>query len=662
MTWLRAAKAVLRFPALSANPPTNRLGIAWLFSAALVPGAFAASILFHEIYKTEREQLEQGALQTARALALGLERDLATMSGKLEVLATSAAIVTGDLAMFYREAGEVLATERFADAIILVDPSGQEVIDTLRPFGVPLRPTRHPETLGPTFAQASRTVSNLDAEGDGTPSVVLCVPVMRNGAVVYALDMRIPSERLSAILIEQRLPDGWVASLLDSRGRIVARSEKASETVGQQVTPDLAAAMAQSAEGALAIRSVEGVPSFVAFSRTAFSNWTIAVGMTRDVLYRSLDLRLILAGLAIVAFLAGGALLAWTFSRGVRESLQSLEAVTAAAMRGDLDATAPRRGPREVAQLAARFNDMQQARKDAEAQLRLSASVFSAADEGIVIVDHDGRFVDVNAAFTAITGYERSEVIGRDWRMLQSRRHGPEFVDAMWREMTRTGHWQGVLWNRRKDKTVFAAHATLSTVKDRHGAITHYVALFSDITEAQRRQEEVERFAYYDPLTRLPNRRLLSDRIGQALSQAERHGRLVAVCYVDLDGFKPINDTYGHRVGDQVLLDVAHRLQGVVRSSDTVSRVGGDEFVLLLVDLASENESEPVLARASEAIGVPFAVGHDQAATLSASIGVAFFPGDGSDPDMLMRHADQAMYAAKRKGAHRTERYREAAR
>jgi diguanylate cyclase (GGDEF)-like protein/PAS domain S-box-containing protein len=614
MIWLRAAKAALRLPALSAGQQTDRLSIARLFSAALVPGVFVASILFYEVYRSEREQLEQAALQTARALSLGLERDLAAMTGKLELLATSSAVVTGDLATFYRQAADALATERFADAIMLVDRSGQQVIDTLRPFGVPLPRTRHPEMLRRTFGQASRAVSDLDAVGDGAPSVALEVPVMRDGAVVYALDMRIPCERISAVLVEQRLPDGWIASVLDSQGRILARSENAPEAVGQQVTPALIEAMAQAPEGTLAIETVEGLPSFVAFSRSAFSNWTFAVGMTHDVLYRSLYLRLTLAGLAIAAFLAGGAVLTWTFSRRVRESLH------------------------------------------------LSASVFRAADEGIVVADHEGRFVDVNAAFTAITGYDRSEVIGRDWRTLQSRPHAPQFFDAIWREMTRTGHWQGVLWNRRKDESLFAAHTTLSTVKDRHGAITHYVALFSDITETQRRQEEVERFAHYDPLTRLPNRRLLSDRIRQALSHAERYGKLVAVCYLDLDGFKPINDTYGHKVGDQVLLDVAHRLEGVVRTTDTVSRVGGDEFVLLLTDLASASESEQVLARASHAIGLPFPVGHDQVATLSASIGVAFFPGDGSDPDMLMRHADQAMYAAKRKGAHRTERYRDSAR
>ena len=177
---------------------------------------------------------------------------------------------------------------------------------------------------------------------------------------------------------------------------------------------------------------------------------------------------------------------------------------------------------------------------------------------------------------------------------------------------------------------------------------THFVALFSDVTHALRHQQEVERLAYRDSLTRLPNRRLLGDRLRQALSSAERHRTHVAVCYVDLDGFKPINDAYGHEMGDEVLREVARRLDDVIRASDTAARVGGDEFVLVLTDLAVEDEAIPVLSRASEALARPFHVAGGQVVRLSASIGVAFFPRDGADADALLRHADQAMYEAKR--------------
>jgi diguanylate cyclase (GGDEF)-like protein len=227
----------------------------------------------------------------------------------------------------------------------------------------------------------------------------------------------------------------------------------------------------------------------------------------------------------------------------------------------------------------------------------------------------------------------------------------------MWRSLQTNGRWQGELWNRRKDGSLFAAHMTLGTVRDVAGEITYYIALFSDVTETQRQREEIQRLAYYDPLTRLPNRRLLSDRVEQALAVAARHATCVAVCYLDLDRFKPINDAFGHECGDALLRDVAHRLQGAVRTHDTVARLGGDEFVLLLTDLKNEAESEPVLDRVLRSLGERFTLGNGHAVEISASIGIAFFPGDGGDADALLRYADHAMYEAKRAGQNRVQRF-----
>jgi diguanylate cyclase (GGDEF)-like protein len=213
--------------------------------------------------------------------------------------------------------------------------------------------------------------------------------------------------------------------------------------------------------------------------------------------------------------------------------------------------------------------------------------------------------------------------------------------------LRRAGHWQGHVYSRRKDGSTFVAHVTLSLVEEANMP-SHYVVLFSDVTDALRHQEEVLRLAYRDSLTRLPNRRLLGDRLRQAISLAERHHTHVAVCYADLDGFKPINDAYGHHVGDEVLREAARRLDDVVRTSDTAARVGGDEFVLVLTDLPVESEAIPVLARASDALAQPFHVAGGQVVRLSASIGMAFYPRDGADADALLHCADHAMYEAKR--------------
>lgn len=250
-----------------------------------------------------------------------------------------------------------------------------------------------------------------------------------------------------------------------------------------------------------------------------------------------------------------------------------------------------------------------------------------------------------NPAFTRITGYSREASIGRDPGMLNSGRQSRDFYRAMWEALDRDDYWQGELWNRRKDGGEFAEVLSISRVRDAEGHLLHHVAMFSDISRLKRQEEELHRIAYFDPLTGAPNRRLLDDRLRQAIAHAHRTGKSLAVCVIDLDGFKPINDRHGHKAGDEVLIGIVDRLNAILRASDTVARLGGDEFVLLLEDV----EGETVLARVLEAIRAPLQIGHDTV-SVSASIGVTLFPEDNADPETLLRHADQAMYRAKQRG------------
>lgn len=284
-------------------------------------------------------------------------------------------------------------------------------------------------------------------------------------------------------------------------------------------------------------------------------------------------------------------------------------------------------------------------RKANEENLRLAASVFSSSYEAIVITDPRNRIVDVNPAFTRITGFSREEAVGRDPSMLSSGRQSPEFYKKMWDELEQNDHWRGELWNRRKDGGEFAEVLSISRVRDSGGRLLHHLAMFSDISRLKRHQEELNRIAYFDPLTGAPNRRLLDDRLRQAIAHANRSGDKLAVCVIDLDGFKPINDLHGHKAGDQVLVGVVDRLNQLLRASDTVARLGGDEFVLLLEDV----QGNTVLERILEAIRAPFVLGRERV-SVSASIGVTLYPEDKSDPDTLLRHADQAMYRAKQRG------------
>jgi diguanylate cyclase (GGDEF)-like protein/PAS domain S-box-containing protein len=292
-------------------------------------------------------------------------------------------------------------------------------------------------------------------------------------------------------------------------------------------------------------------------------------------------------------------------------------------------------------------------RRQAEEQLRLAASVFTHTREGIMITAADGAILDVNDAFTQITGYGREEVLGSNPRLLKSGRHSKEFYSEMWRALTDKGYWSGEVWNRDKAGRIFAELLTMSAVRDAEGNTQQYVALFTDITSIKEHESRLEQIAHFDMLTGLPNRVLLSDRLHQAMAQAHRRNQLVAVAYLDLDGFKAINDLHGHDAGDQLLMNLAKRMKQALRESDTVARLGGDEFVVVFLDLPDVEAIHPELARLLAVASQPMQIG-DLDLHVSASIGVSFYPqAEDIDADQLLRQADQAMYRAKLDGKNR---------
>jgi diguanylate cyclase (GGDEF)-like protein len=237
--------------------------------------------------------------------------------------------------------------------------------------------------------------------------------------------------------------------------------------------------------------------------------------------------------------------------------------------------------------------------------------------------------------------------------MLNSGRHGPDFYVAMWQSLKTEGYWSGEIWNRRKSGEVFAEIQTISAVRDAQGQLQHYVALFSDITAQKEHQRQLEHIAHFDALTNLPNRVLLADRLHQAVAQATRRGDTVAVAYLDLDGFKSVNDHYGHDVGDQLLIALASNMKDALREGDTMARIGGDEFVAVFTDLTHPQASLPLLTRLLEAAAQPVLVGDIQV-QVSASLGVTFYPqAQEIEADQLLRQADQAMYQAKLAGRNR---------
>lgn len=296
----------------------------------------------------------------------------------------------------------------------------------------------------------------------------------------------------------------------------------------------------------------------------------------------------------------------------------------------------------------------------AEQKLQLFASVFTSAHEGIIITDLNARIIETNAAFSKITGYTREEVLGKTPGHFSSGRHGREFYEAMWEKLKTEHYWSGEIWNRRKSGDVYPELLAISTVLDANGEPCNYIGLFTDISVQKEQQRLLEYNAYYDGLTGLPNRVLLTDRLQLEMSKCVRDDKKLAIVFIDLDGFKEVNDDYGHEAGDHVLITIAERITNCLRAHETVARLGGDEFVAVISGLIAEQESLPVINRILTSIAMPIPYG-DFSLSVSASIGATFFPqAVDYDGEQLLRQADQAMYHAKQAGRNRFQIFDEA--
>ena len=292
--------------------------------------------------------------------------------------------------------------------------------------------------------------------------------------------------------------------------------------------------------------------------------------------------------------------------------------------------------------------------KAAEEKLRLTAKVVESASEAVVITNVRNQVEYVNPAFTTITEYRPEDVIGQNPSMLQSGRHDADFYRAMWQEIRRTGRWRGEIWNRRKSGEFYAEWLSIVAIKDPVGNTTHHIAIFSDITHRKEDEERVWRQANYDLLTGLPNRALFMDRLSQAVRQHRREGKKFALMFMDLDGFKKVNDTLGHAAGDILLQQTAARLTECMRSSDTVARLAGDEFTCILSGIRGREDAAMVAAKILDRLAEPFDL-DGKAAEVRGSIGIAVFPDNSSDGSALLQLADQAMYRVKKSGKNNFE-------
>ncbi|EGH12569.1 MULTISPECIES: EAL and GGDEF domain-containing protein [Pseudomonas syringae group] len=289
-------------------------------------------------------------------------------------------------------------------------------------------------------------------------------------------------------------------------------------------------------------------------------------------------------------------------------------------------------------------------------KLHLAATVFESTAEGVLITDTDQRISAVNRAFTEITGYSESEAIGQTPRLLASGQHDSAFYASMWHQLTAEGHWQGEISNRRKNGELYPSWLTVSAVRNKENLLTHFVAVFADISSLKHAQARLDYRAHHDPLTGLPNRTLFESRLQSALLHSEESGSLGAVLFLDLDRFKHINDSLGHPIGDLLLKGIAHRLKETLRDIDTVARLGGDEFIVLLPGLLQPGDAKAIANKLLACFSTPFEAGEHEL-YISPSIGSCVFPTDGTDVATLVKNADAAMYRSKAQGRNRVESY-----
>lgn len=288
--------------------------------------------------------------------------------------------------------------------------------------------------------------------------------------------------------------------------------------------------------------------------------------------------------------------------------------------------------------------------REAQEQKRLAETVYENIEEGIIVTNASAVIVSVNSAFLEITGYQEDEVLGRNPRFLKSGQQDQSFYASMWRQIIKEGRWKGVIWNKKKNDQIIPLWSSISSVKDSGGTIIHFVGAISDISTLKTKEKMLEHMAHHDPLTGLPNRLLLDARFELSLQNSTRRNSTLAVLFIDLDLFKEINDQYGHKTGDQLLIETAQRLRKLLREEDTVSRLGGDEFVILLPDISRKESALELAEKIKQSINRSFTTEAGVELNIDSSIGIALYPDHGRDASSLLSRADHAMYKAKQKG------------
>ena len=469
------------------------------------------------------------------------------------------------------------------------------------------------------------------------------------GAVQLPLDLAAFDPNIPAQFLPAESSYGFVSQ----DGTLIWRNRDPNRAIGTRPNSNTARRIVDVRDGEFESLAADGVRRFYSVVPMPETGWIAFVGVPASAVYAAARQRAITTTAIALAAMVLLLLLALAIARRITRPVAELERAAHAVRAGDFGVRAAVGGPHDIAAVAQEFNAMIEAQQRSDAKLRVAATAFES-QEDMMITDANNVILQVNRAFTETTGYTAEEVVGLTPRLLRSDRHGPDFYTEMSEAIRDTGSWKGEIWGRRKNGEIYPSWLTITAVKSDDGVVTHYVSTETDITERKAAQDRITHLAFYDPLTQLPNRRLLLNRLHQAKAASARSGHRGALLFIDLDNFKTLNDTLGHDKGDLLLQQVAQRLVTCVREGDTVARIGGDEFVVLVEGLnenpdqagtRTESVGEKILATLNQ----PYLLaGHEYRGT--PSIGITLFSGHQTTIDELLKQADLAMYQSKKAG------------
>lgn len=618
----------------------------WLVLACLLPGVIGAAALFVYQYHHGRAEQKNSMILATRALAQAIDNDILKVQAVAETLAQSEILARRDFSSFHRHAREVLVRVGLGNNVVLTDRDYRQLLNTAVEYGTVLPPRNNRDQVKRVFDTGKPAVSDVIVGSViKRPVITIDVPVMLEGKVAYTLGIVMVPENFNAILQAQKLPPVWIAAVFDSSGTIAARTLSPEKFVGRKANPRLRQAMTEISEGSIESTTLDGIEVRSFFSRAPATNWRVAIGISREALALELVRPIALLAAGVIALFALGAALAWLMGGRIAHSIRALISPAVALGEGR-SAPIPQVDVKEAAEVATAIGRAADFLKVKETQLN-DAHLLA----GFATWSWDLKTNQV------VCSDSMPQICGRDIPAFPEQRgtllthESWEHVNAAMQEALRTGKGYDLeIQVIHGNGTPRWMNAICEPVRNAQGEVVALRGMLQDIDERKQAEQRVRDASLHDSLTGLPNRALVMDYCERLLAAAQRgHGR-GAFLFIDLDRFKPINDTYGHETGDHVLKEVGKRLRSCTRHEDLVGRLGGDEFVIVLPHIDGDHQRARTVAQhVVDSISRPFRINALEL-SISPSIGISYFTEHATDVSTLIHTADLAMYQAKQSG------------